>query len=375
MNILIDHAGFINKGAELMLYATRDSASRLFPDAKFVIQEEIAAIPKDKIVKKRFHILSHPKDKRRFIPDKYTHYAHFIRPRNIDLVLDAGGFQFSDQWIEAYTEESNEMLRQYYSTLKSGGAKIVFLPQALGPFTLPLAIERIKDAYAVADLFYAREQTSYNHLCELLGTQEKIRLCPDFTNIYKPSVPMADLLPFKAYIGIIPNQKMVTHTPTNVSKSYLTFMVDLCKKLMGKGHPIVLINHEGKGDQEIMRTIKDELPKEVIYLNNLNAAEIKAVIGRLKAVVSSRFHGAASGLAQRVLTFCTGWSHKYQELLKDYGVESNFLQVNDLHGSYQKIVQAMESKDKERFHPDRLAVSSQEQQVRQMWDEISQLPL
>src|SRR5690606_4045928 len=149
----------------------------------------------DAIAHNGFYVLANPGGKRRLIPNKHTHRYHFIRPGNIDLVLDAGGFQFSDQWIGAYSAESNVMLRNYYKLLKSGGAKIIFLPQALGPFSLPLAVERIKDVFAYADLFYAREQTSYDHLVALFGAQRKIQLCPDFTNIYKPNVPLASLLP------------------------------------------------------------------------------------------------------------------------------------------------------------------------------------
>lgn len=350
MNILIDHAGFVNKGAELMLRAVRNKASELFPGSRFVIQAEVAAIPEEEIARNGFYILSNPGGKRRLIPNKHTHRYHFIRPRNIDLVLDAGGFQFSDQWISAYSEESNEQLRRYYKALKSGGAKIVFLPQALGSFSLPLAIERIKDVFAYADVFYTRDQTSYNHMVSLFGKQPKIQLCPDFTVIYKPDVPLTALLPQNEYIGVVPNQKMITHTPSEVSGNYLDFMIGLCQRLIADGHKLILINHEGPGDFEIIAKIKVNLNDDVLALNDLTADEVKAVIGRLKALVSSRFHGAVSGLSQHVPTFCTGWSHKYRELLTDYGVAQNLLDVDDIAGSYNKIIRAVSSGDNA-FHP------------------------
>lgn len=372
MNILIDHAGFVNKGAELMLRAVQHKASELFPGSKFVVQAEVAAIPKDAIVRNGFYLLSNPGGKRRLIPNKHTHRYHFIRPGNIDLVLDAGGFQFSDQWIGAYSGESNSHLRNYYKALKSGGTKVVFLPQAFGPFSLPLAIERVKDAFAYADVLYARDQTSYDHMTALFGKSSKIQQCPDFTTTYKPEVPLADLLPVKEYIGIIPNQKMITHTASEVSGNYLDFMIGFCKRLVTDGQKIVLINHEGPGDFEIIKTIKQELADDTIVLNNLTADEIKAVIGRLKALVSSRFHGAVSGLSQDVLTFCTGWSHKYQELLKEYGVEQNLLDVGDVEGSSDKMLQAINTVDNI-FRSPIETVALQQEKVNQMWEAVKRL--
>ena len=35
MNILIDNAGFVNKGAELMLYAAREKLEEMFPKVNF----------------------------------------------------------------------------------------------------------------------------------------------------------------------------------------------------------------------------------------------------------------------------------------------------------------------------------------------------
>lgn len=352
-----------------MLRSVRQQASELFPGCKFAIQAEVAAIPGDAIARNGFYILSNPGGKRRLIPNKHTHRYHFIRSSNIDLVLDAGGFQFSDQWIGAYSTESNDNLRNYYKALKSGGATIIFLPQAFGPFSLPLAVERMRDVFAYADVLYAREQTSYDHLVALFGEQPKIRLCPDFTITYKPDVPLANLLPRNQYIGIVPNQKMITHTASEVSGNYLDFMIGLCKRLVEHGEKILLINHEGPGDFEIIEQIKRELPDDTIALNNLTADEIKAVIGRLKALVSSRFHGAVSGLSQHVLTFCTGWSHKYQELLTEYGVEQNLLSVGDIEGSSDKIIQAI-STTTNVFRPRTETVANQAETVNRMWEAV-----
>ena len=55
------------------------------------------------------------------------------------------------------------------------------------------------------------------------------------------------------------------------------------------------------------------------------ALEIKSVIAKSYLCISSRFHGAASALGSAVPCLATGWSHKYEEIFKDYGLDASYL--------------------------------------------------
>ena len=53
--------------------------------------------------------------------------------------------------------------------------------------------------------------------------------------------------------------------------------------------------------------------------------EIKRVLGECRLVVASRFHAIVSALTQNVPVIATSWSHKYEELLREYGCSDAIL--------------------------------------------------
>src|SRR5690606_31822517 len=126
---------------------------------------------------------------------------------------------------------------------------------------------------------------------------------------------------------------MLSHTDHTVASNYLQFIKKTCDYLLQLGYSIVLLNHESSGDWKLIKKIGEELSfkSKVSLLKNLNPLEVKAAIGSAKLVVSSRFHGLVSGLNQQVPTFCTSWSHKYQEVLALYGVSKNSLNPVDVN--------------------------------------------
>ncbi|MES2646519.1 MAG: polysaccharide pyruvyl transferase family protein [Bacteroidota bacterium] len=366
MNILIDNAGFINKGAELMLRAVIQKSKEKYPASRRVINPHAVSGNIAQAIGEGLYIYR-PDLIAGVVPQTVLSKIFSVKANEIDLLLDAGGFQFSDQWINAYSEKGNQKLEKYYKTLKDNKAKLVFLPQAFGPFTLPLAIDRIKIVYKYADVLFARERISYDYLVKLFGESDKIVLMPDFTNLLKPKVALAQFIEDKKYVCVIPNLKMVSHTSKETSSGYIDFLIGICQDFIDKGEHLVLLNHEGIGDEEILNKIQAGLSKEVLKLNNLNALEVKAVIGKMKLLISSRFHGVVSGLSQGVVTFCTGWSHKYPELLADYKVPENLLDIGDLPLAKQKVWEALSNSNSvHHVKPD--VITSLERQSGLMWE-------
>jgi len=368
--ILIDNAGFINKGAELMLRSIVQQLEALTTRTKIVVPQKVffenldycnehSILPLHLIKGRYKRMVLH------FIYYNLLNKPWMITPEQIDIVLDAGGFQFSDQW--PVTEEGLSEKRRYYSSFTKKNKKIVFLPQAFGPFERPLSRQLIKTVHSAADLIYSREKESYSHLISLFPGSNKIKIAPDFTCLSKDYGLESIVLP-KNYVVLIPNVRMVTHTAQEVSDNYLDFIYEISEFLLSEGETLVYLNHEGKDDLKLMLMLNERLSGRVLILSSLDALEVKKVIGEAKLVISSRFHGVVSGLTQCVPTLCTSWSHKYLELLKEYCCESCLLSIDDLIHAKHTIMDALENPSvytaKDEF------VAGIKAKSHEMWDEI-----
>ncbi|MGB5943434.1 MAG: polysaccharide pyruvyl transferase family protein [Leeuwenhoekiella sp.] len=368
MNILVDNAGFINKGAELMLRSCEQEIKNKFKNAKLVINPHTVGGKTSKPIGEDFLIYQ---DHVAFsiLPEKINRKFFFVKPNEIDYLLDAGGFQFGDQWATMFNTTSNRKASNYYKNLRKSGAKLIFLPQAFGPFKNVMAAERMKFVAEQAHLLFARDKISYQYLVDLLGKDDKIVLKPDFTNLMKPQVPLTQFINDKAHVCVIPNSKMMSATDEKVSNAYIDFMTTVCELFINANKSLILLNHEGDGDKEIIDKIQQNLTKKALVLSGLNAIEVKAVIAKMEILVSSRFHGVVSGLSQGVCTFATGWSHKYPELLGDFGVAKNLLDVLQPEIAHEKIITALKNNNS-KHHTSPTAILAMEKKSKSMWEQV-----
>jgi len=335
MKIQLDGTNTLNKGAELMLYAMVEQVEKQHPNAKVYYncndaKEKYFRIESPLIIKKRFGlkygrypfaILSRLQLPHTFFSSKYP-------LKNIDLVLDGAGFQFSDQWN--YSKKRLNALEHYYKKLKSYGTKIILLPQAFGPFETEEGKRAVKIINTYVDVIIAREKVSYEMVIKAGADANKVWIYPDFTLLVKGSYP-EEYDKMQNGICIIPNEKMVTHTSSG-SKSYLNFMVKVIVELQESDKKVFLLNHEGEGDLKLCHIINEQLKSPIPIVSGLNGKEVKGVIGKSHMVVSSRFHGVASALSQGVPCLATSWNHKYEMLFNDYDQKDKIL---DLEGTWE----------------------------------------
>jgi len=376
MYIQIDNAGFFNKGAELMLRAIIERVGKeKSRNAIFVAGEGCLGPTNNKEVRQaglyqipEFYRFHYRLDK--LLPQFAFEPYGLAKQESIHVILDAGGFQFGDQWAKGYTKEKNQQLADYYQKYKKNGAKIIFLPQAFGPFDDPLSQERMKIVFGMADLIYARENTSLNHLHTLLGEHAKIKLAPDFTSLVEADLPNQLYEKVKDGVCLIPNARMTDKTSNEVAEKYLDYLIAVGQHILKKGEKLILLNHEAEGDWHLIQSIKEKLSEtqNVVALNNLDAYLVKAVIGQSKLLISSRFHGVVSGLNQSIPTFCTSWSHKYEELLADYGLSGNLIDPLNISAALKKIDQALENPCAYTAAPE--IIHPLKQKSEEMWKEV-----
>ncbi|WP_415844936.1 polysaccharide pyruvyl transferase family protein [Stutzerimonas zhaodongensis] len=330
MIIEIRKAGFVNKGAELMLHAALQKLKTRYPDATFVMAPttEKSDHPFRKLVQLGFY----PKaslwrygiqwgNLANFAPRPLREMYGVVLDKEVDVVIDAAGFAYSDQWGDDPSIE----LAQSVKTWKKNGTLVILLPQALGPFTTEKIQAAMKTVAENVDLIFPRERVSYELLTDLTGERANIRQAPDFTNLISGVIP-ADFDAEQNRFCIVPNCRMLDKTDQQTRDAYLPFLITCTRYLLEKGaKPFVLV-HEGKGDLALAEKLSSAVGG-IPIVRESGPLEIKGILGACSGTLGSRFHGLVSALSQGVPALATGWSHKYQMLFEDYGFPEGLVQV------------------------------------------------
>lgn len=234
--------------------------------------------------------------------------AHGVR-----VLLDCSGFAYGDAWIPA------RMLRRhgYYAGLKRRGVRIVFLPQAFGPFEAPEVRQAAARLFALGDAVEARDADSLSHL-RALALPERVRLgqCPDITHLLAGEAP-PDPEAWRRRVAIVPNARMVDRTPPERAAAYLGFLVRAAEVARGEGCEPWIVVHE-TNDAKIVDALNARLENPMPVVD-IDAVATKGLLGTCRAVVASRYHALVSSLSQGTPVIGTSWSHKYDRLFDEYG--------------------------------------------------------
>jgi polysaccharide pyruvyl transferase WcaK-like protein len=330
--IEIRKLGFINKGAELMLYAILEKMRKEFPDAKFAMvsslstgnaaylkRAELGLYQKAHIWRKgvQFGILAN------LIPAKIREVFGIVLDKEVDIVIDGAGFLYSDQMGKYSCLELSNSCKRW----KRNGTKVILLPQAFGPFESYYNRKAIKATLDCADLVFAREKASYDYLVDVCGERSNLKMAADFTNLVEGIVPDQFDQEVNRFC-IIPNYRMIDKTKSADSKAYLPFMVKVTRYALEKGQKPFLLVHEGANDLMLAENIRDAVDQDIQIIKEDNPLKIKGILGVSSGTVGSRFHGLVSALSQGTPALATGWSHKYQMLFEDYGFPEGMLNVH-----------------------------------------------
>ena len=249
------------------------------------------------------------------------------------VVVDVAGISFADGRGFAIV---------VYNALMTGvplllGVPVVKAAQALGPFQsmpnkwlAPLVLRRVKTVCA-------RGARTREHLDSLGGVN---------------AVDVADLafsldeaagLPIEvsSALGSIDSNFIVV-MPSAVVRGifeakggdYVTAMASVVSEIRNKtGRSVVIAPHsyraglpEGRmNDGPVCREVASACAGDIQVLGldaDLTAGELRHLVALSSVLVTSRFHAMISGLATSTPTVVVGWSHKYKEVLDDFGLSS-----------------------------------------------------
>jgi polysaccharide pyruvyl transferase WcaK-like protein len=206
------------------------------------------------------------------------------------------------------------------------GVPVFKLSQAIGPITsLPnrvaarFVLPRIK-------LVVARGQKTAEHLEAWGLDRARLLPAPDMTFLLDPAgVPDHRDRPNR--VGLIPSSLVQSKLP-----GHAALLAKTADALIDAGHEVVLIVHSYRSQSDKPRNNDLPTARKVVELSRhgqklrivgegLDARGIKDEIGQCKAILTSRFHGMIAALSTRTPVLVVGWSHKYREVLKVFGLE------------------------------------------------------
>lgn len=324
MIIEIKGTGSQNKGAEMMLLTiieqlkTKNTKFTITPNlnlCEYSFYSRLGLYPKVWLRYKGIQFGKFGK----FIPKKLRDLYGMVIDEEVDMILDASGFAYSSQWGDYPTK----IMAKESHRWNQMGKKVVLMPQSFGPFENKNIKKHMKKIIENVTLIYARDIDSYNAL-KSIKDDDKIKLSPDFTVLLKGIKP--DYFDSTKYqVCIVPNQRM--KDKTDDSQNYEKFFASIIKKIQSQNLSPFFLIHGGEEDKKLAEKINILLDQKIDLIDEENPYFIKGIIKNSYALIGSRFHSLASGLYSGIPTLGTGWSHKYQNLFKEFDFEDGLLNL------------------------------------------------
>ena len=322
MNIVVIGGHCRNKGAQLMLQVVAAELGRVLPKAHLFVTP-LAGSPR------LLHQMGY-----RLLDIPLPHVGSRIFPeilirtmvrgsailRDTRLVLDISGFAFSDQFGVLPLRNLDRLL----GALEGTGTQFIMLPQSLGPFTKPDMADYFYKILERSALLCVRDASSLSHVRKVCCDDPRIQLFPDITLGYHAAQKTGNLADSN-YCCLVPNFRMMDSEQGGKiwKESYIDLLRASAEHLHGKyGKKIYAVVHSsGAEDRRIAEKLAKEASIPVELVSAKDPVVLKQFFAKSCLVVGSRFHALASALSSGVPSVAWGWSHKYDELFREYEQE------------------------------------------------------
>lgn len=339
-----------NKGAASMLLALVDNVDAVVPDGEVVSLSTYASADRRENHDPRLRIVDYPP-----LTMAILHFplallagisrlfgasgALFARTkalrtlREASVVADLAGISFSD---------GRGLPTLVYNMLMTGiplllGCPVVKCSQALGTFDEPLTRAGARVVLPRLTSIVSRGSGTYEHLTSL-GLKNVV---PGADLAFVMEVEKDDEETARALVAGLEGEPYFTVSPSSVVESlcsqqdidYVGLMADLVRSLVEEtGLVAVLVAHSARPGQpkgrmndlpvvsEVRARIGDH-PDVMAIEESLDPRVLRSLVGSGRFLLASRFHAMISGLATRTPTVVVGWSHKYREVMAEFGLE------------------------------------------------------
>lgn len=277
-----------------------------------------------------------------------------------DLVIDEAGISFVD---------SRGFVMNTYAFVCAAvpmllGVPVVKYSQAMGSFHNPYNRFLAKWILPKMKLICARGKITRENLASI-GVTENVVLCAD------GAFTMEDTCESEREVSNICDEDVFYSGENVVGLSlssvvekrcnktgidYKTIMIDFIEYLNQRGYRVLLIangariNSEKSRNNDLMicDAVYDGIrDKSMVrwYHEEMDAEKIRALIGKCRFLVASRFHAMIGALQKEVPVLLIGWSHKYQEVLDffelgQYAIDYSVLSVDQLKLEFERFEQS-----------------------------------
>lgn len=276
-----------------------------------------------------------------------------------DVVVDVAGISFAD---------GRGVPIVVYNALMTGvplllGVPTVKAAQALGPFKSPVNSVLSRLVLPRVTTICARGARTREHLDSLKLSNVVDVADLAFSLEESAELPAEVALSISSltngFIVVMPSA-VVKGIFENGGDNYVEAVAQLIRQLRATTNKgIVIAPHSyrvghGEGrmnDGPVCREVAAQLVGDagvVLVDADLAAGELRKLIGLGEVLVTSRFHAMISGLCTETPTVVVGWSHKYREVLDDFGLvdfgmDSQVLKTPDV--VVDKVVSSLASAD------------------------------
>lgn len=241
--------------------------------------------------------------------------------RDADVVVDVAGISFVDGRgapIVIY----NALMTSLPLLL---GRPTVKASQAMGPFGSRLNRTLARLVLPRLRAVCARGAGTEAHLADL-----------NLDNV-QPAADLAFTMRMPADAVVRNERPTVGLAPSAVVKGYcddagidyVALVGSLADRLLDDGLDVLVLPHSSRprvtggrmDDRPVTRAVHASSPRTRLIDDPLGPVELRGLIAGLDLLVTSRFHAMISALATTTPVLVVGWSHKYAEVLDEFGLD------------------------------------------------------
>lgn len=273
-----------------------------------------------------------------------------------DLVLDEAGIAFADS--RGFVMNTYAWICMAVPMLM--GVPVVKYAQALGPFQNTYNRFLAKWILPKAKLVVARGESSYGYLASV-GITKNAKIyadgaftMPDNLEMEKEVKKACEKLGFSKTVGLSVSS-VVDRRCKKAGIDYRGIMAEFISYLIQRGYQVYMFANAARAHSKKTRN-NDLMVGDAIYQayekhfglkdrqaakeadsggghskmgkergliwehREMDAEEIRAYIGHCQILVASRFHAMVFALSKQVPVLLVGWSHKYQEVMQQFGL-------------------------------------------------------